>query len=178
MRHGYKFIIVFVALIVTANTSHSQYKPKRPAVPVEQSEVSFELVQASGGMMKVRMTNKGDMPLRFYDSFTSRSGLAPEFRLCYRSLAKCGKEEWINPNFRVSSLVNLPADMSVLEPRSSIDKAADVEQMLAVGEIYNPDPGVQLQIKFHVMLDPYFEEYVEYVSAWMPLETLMGQSRP
>ena len=47
--------------------------------------------------------------------------------------------------------------------------------MLAMGEIYDPNPSVRLQIRFDVMLIPYFEECVEYVSDWISVETILLQ---
>lgn len=34
-------------------------------------------------------------------------------------------------------------------------------------------PDDHLQVKFNVYLNPYHHEYIEYVSDWIPVETLM-----
>ena len=68
MRQGCYFIICLFSLIIAANSSYGQYEPERPAIGAERSEISFELVQASGGVMKIKMKNNGQVPFRYYDS--------------------------------------------------------------------------------------------------------------
>lgn len=80
MRYEYRYVILFVALTAIANPSYSQYKPKRPAVKFERPEISFELVQAFDGVLKIRMTNNGKTPFRYYDSLIPTHGNAHFFR--------------------------------------------------------------------------------------------------
>jgi len=125
VRQGCYFIICLFSLIIAANSSYGQYEPERPAIGAERSEISFELVQASGGVMKIKMKNNGQVPFRYYDSLIPTQGnvhFSRDFRLCGRPLAEGGEEEWINPNIIVSSLIQLPVDLSVLESGGSIDK--------------------------------------------------------
>jgi hypothetical protein len=42
-----------------------------------------------------------------------------------------------------------------------------------MGRVYDPDPDARLQIRLKVMVTPYFEEYIEYVSEWMLAGKLM-----
>lgn len=189
MRYGCKFTILFLSLIITANSSYSQYEPKRPAVRVEQPEISFNLVQASDGVVKVRMTNNGKNPFRFHNSFTPQYRGYPSFRVCDRELSECDGKQWISYNFWVSSLIRLPAELSELEPGSSIVKTIHIPSTFSIEGVYSIvggydqkpgdlveiqfKPSDHLQIKFEVMLTPYFEKYIEYVSEWIPVETLM-----
>ena len=173
MRHSCKFLILLLSLIITANSSYAQYRPKYPPQRVERPEISFELVQASDGVIKIRMTNDGNKPFRFQNSFTPRYPYRPDFRLCDRPFDACSEANWINPDTKSSSAIFLPAELSELEPGGSIENTVQIRGMLAGGGVYDPDPSARLKIKFDVMLTPYLEEYIEYVSDWIPVETLM-----
>lgn len=178
MRYGCKSIILFLSLILTANSSYGQYEPKRPATRAERPEISFDLRQTANGLLELSLKNNGTTPFRYYDSLTPQPGHIPyfaTFRLCNRPPAECGGTEWISPHIMISTLIVLPTDMSELEPGGSMTKTVNIAGMLAMGGVEEPNLDVNLQVRVPIMITEDHDEYIEYVSDWLPVETLMPQ---
>jgi hypothetical protein len=171
--HRISPILGLVFLFFAACSSNSEYDPKRLPIRAERPEISFGLVQASDGAMKVKMTNNGTIPFLYYSSFAPHYPYHPDFRPCERTGVECGGTAWRNPNKMVSQLIALPAKSAKLEVGGTIERIVDIASTLAMGRVYGPDPDARLQIRLKVMVTPYFEEYIEYVSEWMLAGKLM-----
>ena len=178
MRNSSYFIVLFFSLIITACSSYNVHEPKRPAIKVERPEISFNLRKTAEGALELSLSNNGKEAFRYYDGFTPHGRGYPSFvtfRLCNRAPAECGGTEWINPNLMVSSFIVLPAELSELEAGGSITTTIVTQSMVAMGGAHEPKSGDYLQIRVPVMLTENLDEYIEYVSEWMPMETFMWQ---